>query len=181
MIVYCITNKINGKQYIGQTVQEVSRRWHRHKTGPYAIGNAIRKYGEENFEISILYRAFEIDALNEAEVELISKYNTVYPNGYNILEGGQIRLGKASIEKMRQTILSKNKKQSPEVVEKRMKNVRRKVTCIEDGISFKSIKDAGEYYGVSPSHITAQCKGKYKGKLKMKTFKYSTGGGLSPL
>jgi len=173
-----MTNKINGKTYIGQTIQSVSRRIHRHSTGPYAIGNAIRKYGIDNFKVEVLFNSFDVEMLNEAEKQLIKNHNTMYPNGYNLMEGGQIRMSQESIEKMRKS--KTGSKQSKETIEKRMTNIRKSVICNETGEVFKSIVEAGRNYSISPSHISAQCRGKYKGKLKMKTFNYyKTGGALS--
>lgn len=169
MVVYSITNTINGKMYIGQTVQEVSRRFHRHRTGPYAIGNAIRKYGEENFKIDILFNSYDVDMLNEAEKELIASYDTMYPNGYNLMEGGQIRMSPESIEKMRQSKLGHVQPKS--VVEARVSKRRRKIICKEDQICFKSIKDAADFYNGDPSHLTKLLKGKCN-SFKGRTFAY---------
>jgi predicted GIY-YIG superfamily endonuclease len=53
-IVYKLTNKLNGKVYVGQTKNTVERRVRSHvKTKRSLIGKAIRKYGIESFEISI--------------------------------------------------------------------------------------------------------------------------------
>ena len=54
--IYCITNKINGKKYIGQTTETIHKRWIRHINAHsnMAISKAIDKYGKENFEIKEL-------------------------------------------------------------------------------------------------------------------------------
>jgi hypothetical protein len=152
MVIYKITNIINGKSYIGQTIQDVNVRWNRHKSSPYAIGNAIRKYGEENFKIDIMFNSFDIKYLNNAEKELIKVYNTLYPNGYNLMEGGQIRMTKTSIEKMRKSKLGK--KEDPKNTEKRMKKIRKKIYCFETDTVYKSIKEAAKELGIgSPSNL----------------------------
>jgi predicted GIY-YIG superfamily endonuclease len=48
--IYKITNTINGKVYIGQTIQPLDKRWSQHKRSarmkePYSIHRAIAKYG----------------------------------------------------------------------------------------------------------------------------------------
>ena len=188
MVVYSITNLLNGKKYIGQTIQEVSVRWSRHKTSPYIIGKAIKKYGEENFKIDILFNGFDIDSLNFAEKQLIKTYSTIYPFGYNILEGGQIRLGKESIEKMRQSKLGS--KEKPEHTEYRMSKIRKAIYCYETDTVYRSVKEAANALGIkSASNLSRYCKiGK---PTKGFTFKFIqesdmtnnilTGGGLLPL
>ena len=55
--IYKITNLINGKIYIGQTITSISQRMNRHytnaKTNNHATGidGAIKKYGRENFKV----------------------------------------------------------------------------------------------------------------------------------
>ncbi len=53
--VYSIVNKINGKEYIGQSI-DIERRWkqHRYGKGSLILTNAIKKYGLNNFEFEIL-------------------------------------------------------------------------------------------------------------------------------
>ena len=57
MIIYKVTNKINGKSYIGQTTQTLLKRKREHiksalrrKEGKNYFHWAIVEYGEENFE-----------------------------------------------------------------------------------------------------------------------------------
>lgn len=91
MIVYAITNKINGKQYVGQTIRSLKERWAEHckKTSDCsAIIRAIQKYGKENFTIQTIYTAVSIEELNKKEQEFIKEFNTFKPNGYNLTTGG---------------------------------------------------------------------------------------------
>jgi group I intron endonuclease len=93
MIIYCVTNKINGKQYIGQTIQSLADRWYHHTyysnfRNNY-FHNAIKKYGKENFEIKQIDRALTIEELNEKEKYWIKTMNTIVPNGYNLTMGGR--------------------------------------------------------------------------------------------
>jgi len=179
-IIYKIKNKINGKSYIGQTTASLSIRKQRHVTGKFAIGNALRKYGKDAFEDSILYEAKDSEDLNLAEIRLIKEENTLYPNGYNLMPGGQARLLPHSIEKMKKTKSLRIFKQSEELIERRMKKIRKPIQCITDGNVFSSAKEAGDFYKCSPSHISKQLKGKLKTVKNLK-FKRLTGGGLSHL
>jgi group I intron endonuclease len=87
--IYILTNKINGKQYIGQAYN-INNRWGGHKSSKddYPICRAIRKYGWENFEKEILIIVDKVD-LDFYEIKCIDVYNTLTPNGYNVNEGGQ--------------------------------------------------------------------------------------------
>jgi len=98
MIIYKAENLINGKVYIGKTGYKLSqRRWGHFnsakKGGKSAFYSAIRKYGEEKFEFSVLEKCDEKDDMNEIEKLYIAHYNTMVPNGYNLTVGGdgQIR------------------------------------------------------------------------------------------
>lgn len=92
MIIYKVTNKVNGKIYIGQTVRTLEQRKWQHldcakngvKTHFY---NAIRKYGEENFVFEIIDEASSLQELNELERYYINKFNCI-ENGYNMVDGG---------------------------------------------------------------------------------------------
>lgn len=89
--IYFYINKINGKGYIGQTVDFKNRhRTHVQKSSnKYPIDKAINKHGIDNFEVYIIVEDRTIEELNSIEQELIKKYNTsINQNGYNIREGG---------------------------------------------------------------------------------------------
>lgn len=92
MIIYLITNKISGKQYIGQKVnlRGFDTYW---GSGNY-IKNAIKKYGISNFEKTILESDIsDREQLNYRERYWISQYNTLHPNGYNLSTGGEGMVG----------------------------------------------------------------------------------------
>lgn len=78
----------SGKGYIGQTKKTLSQRWAQHvyeaknlTGGCVLLNKAILKYGPEKFQKTIV-----MECLDE-ELD-ISEYNTLTPNGYNILTGG---------------------------------------------------------------------------------------------
>lgn len=94
MLIYKITNKLNGKCYIGQTTRTVNERVREHlkeskKDSEYTIHRAIRKYGIDNFNIEILEdNVIDIDSLNKLEIFYIAKFGSFGERGYNMTEGG---------------------------------------------------------------------------------------------
>jgi len=91
MIIYLITNNINKKQYVGQTIKSLYIRWSQHcspnNKGCRKLHNAIIKYGKDNFSLRIIDRASSIEELNKKEEYWISRYDTIN-KGYNLLFGG---------------------------------------------------------------------------------------------
>lgn len=91
MIVYKLTNTINGKSYIGQTSRNLSQRLTQHRSKGskcLALHNAINQYGWGNFSVEILATANTKSDLDELESLFIDKLNTISPNGYNLMAGG---------------------------------------------------------------------------------------------
>lgn len=88
MIIYKITNKMNGKVYIGQTTKSLASRIYGHIHGHSRIGKEMLKYGQDNFDISVIDTAKTKEELDDLEVFWIAWYNSTQ-NGYNILQGGK--------------------------------------------------------------------------------------------
>ena len=100
--IYKIENLINGKVYIGQSV-DIKERWNDHKRinsrtskealkkQKYPLYLAFEKYGLDNFSFEIIEEC-SIEELNEKEQFYIKKYNSYidFPNsnGYNLTLGG---------------------------------------------------------------------------------------------
>jgi group I intron endonuclease len=123
MIIYKITNNINNKIYIGQTIEDLKKRWSRHNwtctkgRNAMAITNAIIKYGKENFIIEQIDTANTIDELNDKEIYYINKLNSLSPNGYNLTTGGgNKRLSEETKRKISES--NKGKKRSEETKRK---------------------------------------------------------------
>lgn len=100
MVVYLITNLVNGKHYVGKTVQPLKERWARHLSkanrGPqYHLHGALRKYGPEAFSIVPLVSILTTDPqLKEYERFWIRLFNANDPRyGYNMTAGGDGSLG----------------------------------------------------------------------------------------
>ena len=88
--IYKITNKINHKCYIGQSVN-IYRRWQKERTGAFnpngceyncSRSRAFRKYGIDNFTFEIIEEC-QPSQLNEREIYWANFYNSYSPNGYN--------------------------------------------------------------------------------------------------
>ena len=87
--IYMYTNKINGKQYIGQTTRSLKKRhWQHMSQDECYFDRALKKYGANNFELTILEdNIFDEQILNELEIYYIDKFDT-FNNGYNMNRGG---------------------------------------------------------------------------------------------
>lgn len=87
--IYVITNKINGKQYIGQTSRNIDVRFDEHcydDRSTSVIHKAIVKYGVNNFDVKELEEV-DLSLLDEREQYWVQKLDT-YKNGYNQNRGG---------------------------------------------------------------------------------------------
>ena len=96
MIIYCYTNLINNKKYVGQTINP-EQRFRQHKSSVFnekdkeynsVLHRAMRKYGYENFSYEVLAECNTLEELNQQEIYFINTLNTLVPNGYNVASGG---------------------------------------------------------------------------------------------
>lgn len=142
--VYCYTNKITGRKYVGQT-NNIDRRKREHlsnannpnsKEYDYLFHKKLRQYGEENFIFSILEETSP-EKIDEAEQFWIKELHTsVQENGYNLTLGGDT-LPKQSLYK----------EHIPEIKE-----------MIKKGMPFDVIS---QKFGISIPHLSAINHGKY--------------------
>lgn len=88
MWIYKITNLVNNKIYIGQTIRPINERFRRHINDALNcnlnthLARAIRKYGKENFVIEEIDNAINQEELTLKEQQWIRYYNSV-ETGYN--------------------------------------------------------------------------------------------------
>lgn len=97
--IYKITNQLNGKVYIGQTLSKLNVRFNQHisyakrskETGRrlYYLSKALLKYGAENFKIDLV-ETVPVSELNVREIHWIGQFNS-FVEGYNLNMGGHFR------------------------------------------------------------------------------------------
>ena len=85
--IYCIENKINHKKYIGLTTRSIEERFSEHCKADTVIGEAIRKYGVDNFMCYEVDKAQSKSELSELEIHYIHHFGTL-KDGYNCTIGG---------------------------------------------------------------------------------------------
>jgi len=105
--LYIIKNKINNKIYIGQTKTSINKRWIGHKSkankgSKLVIHSAMRLHGIENFNIELLDTAISLEEANQKEYHLINEYNSKCPNGYNMVDGGNVEFLNATEPKSKE-------------------------------------------------------------------------------
>lgn len=134
MYIYCITNKLDGKQYVGLTTRKVEESNDYFGSGLY-IKRAIKQYGKQNFKKEILEVCSTKEQLGQREVYWVDKLNTLSPNGYNLTDGGEVgyTLTEEAREristKMREYTLSdKNKKRGTKYSKTHRKNISKGLT-----------------------------------------------------
>jgi len=120
--IYIFTNKINGKQYVGESMNIYKRMEdYKNTIRPRPIIHALRKYSFDNFHIHIEYLPdYNKKILLDIEECLIKKFDCIAPNGYNICNRGNDTTGvKPSIEaRKKMSEIQKGKKLSLETRKK---------------------------------------------------------------
>lgn len=160
-IIYCAYNKINGKRYIGQTIQRLCERkaGHYKATDNSYFHKALHKYKLEDWEWIILDHAKDKDELNAKEQWWISQYRTTEQDkGYNLLAGGQGggEQTKDMIQYARQRFVELYGRERKAA--KPVKNIK----CVETGIVYKNAAEASRQTKLHHSHIVAVANGHQK-------------------
>lgn len=111
MQIYKVTNIVDNKTYVGKTKNGIESRKLKHISSlntkskkHYKLYEAIKEHGISNFEWEVIDSAVTDAELNEKEMKWIKQLNTIFPNGYNLNQGGLGNKGykhsKESIEKI---------------------------------------------------------------------------------
>ena len=106
--IYKITNISNGKIYVGQAVSHIlnhkryrpyghegrfrchiSEAFSTKKNQSHYLNNAIRKYGVTDFMVELI-ECCEVEKADEREIHYIKELNSLFPNGYNLKNGGSV-------------------------------------------------------------------------------------------
>ena len=92
VLVYCITNNLSGKKYVGATKRSLMERyslnWSKRLLSNPDLRKDVEDLGQKNFKIDVIYKAKTEKQMNRMEKFYIKKLNTVFPNGYNFQLGG---------------------------------------------------------------------------------------------
>lgn len=181
--VYKISNSVNNKVYIGETIQGIQNRFRQHMRDSHTpkhrcynchFYRAIRKYGIDKFFVQELESVSGTNKndvkkkIQELEVHYINTYDS-FKNGCNSDSGG--RGGKVISENTRK-IQSLIKKSDPNVKKKldyarQFRNIEQAVNVFDYNTgeiinSFESIAQASNYYNIDSSSVSACCKGKHE-------------------
>lgn len=106
MIIYKATNKINGKIYIGQTVRTLGARISDHfRSTVGRFPRALRKYGLDNFDFSVVESCESKEVMNERERYWISFFSSNGSEGYNLTEGGENPPSQKGVKRSEETKL----------------------------------------------------------------------------
>lgn len=171
--IYKITNTINYKCYIGQTIKVPEERWRQHKRNmnyesckSIALYKAFRKHGIDNFTFEVIETGIAVEDLNEKEIWYIAEYCS-RTNGYNMVDGGKSVRGYKFTKDTLTTLSAKRKGSVPWNKGKRMPEisgkysaVSKEVFCYENNTKYVSCTEAAKALNLSVSSIVAVCKGK---------------------
>lgn len=159
MVIYKITNLINGKKYIGQT-KDFKKRMYSHKNNHKRVSNHplysdMVTYGLDNFTFEIIDTAETVEDLDRLETYYILKEDsTIDGNGYNISLGNNQPL----TESARLAMIERQTGENNWMFGK-PSQFRERVLCVDTGEIFESVTDASEKLNLILSKIAAVCRG----------------------
>ncbi len=190
--IYVIKNDINDKLYVGQTINRLSRRFSIHcnpnNNSNGAITKAICKYGKRHCKILAVeiieddVRDNLLDKLNLLEKSYIQTFNSLAPNGYNLLVGGKNTSKPLWLKKkISQSLLGnpklatwKGKKFSEEHKLRLAESnkMSKPVVCVETGQTFNSIAKAAKEFDIPrvSMSVALRTKGIYSGKVTIRYY-----------
>lgn len=151
--VYIATNLVNGKQYVGKSInfqKRLTHHIHEAKTGTgYYFQRAIKKYGIQNF----MFIKFDLKQEQTADAEMmwINLLNTKRPNGYNLTDGGEGIVDSSGTIAKKISKALKGRKYSDETIKKMSESAKGRI-CSE--ITKQKISKAGK--GRTCSKLTRQ-------------------------
>lgn len=159
--IYCFTNLINNKKYIGSTIADVKKRYSQHIYNAthenchqynYPLYQAMRKYGIENFSFEVLFQTeCEEEKIRQIEHEYIIKYSSVSPYGYNQTDNTSHPINSIEAYKKMSETKRNNAKQVAEIDENN--NIIK---------IWRSIVDCAEELSLNEKHIAGCCRGERK-------------------
>ena len=149
--IYKITDKRDGRMYIGQHLVNFRNYW---ASGKYILA-AAKKHGKDNFTRNVIMYCNTQEEANRIEAHFIKVWKTLAPNGYNIRDGGHngnSYAGKTEEEmlkfKKKMSDLAKGKKTSEETKKK------------------MSIANTGRKFGPRPHGVKNKISESLKGRKK---------------
>jgi group I intron endonuclease len=185
MFIYKITNTINGKVYIGQTIREATTRFRQHRkelrTNKHPnsyLQNAWNKYGESAFVFEVVEQ-FEPEMnfdLGNLERYWIKHYGSLDRNkGYNLTSGGKGTPSHIVTQETRKVLSEKCSgwNHSPEAKEKiRLSSTGRitrdkQVIDLSVGYVWESAKEAAEVYKINYPTLVGWLNGKNPNKTSL--------------
>ncbi len=167
--IYLVRNLVDGRCYVGQTMQRLQRRWKGHlksaRDGEQTrLAAAMTEFGADRFVVESLGVALNRADLNRLEAKWITKLRTMWPNGYNSTRGGSgnikgIEVKYKGVVYGSYTQLAGRYGLDSETLRRRLKQgmdlkpavetknhlLYRK--CVVAGREFRSYKAAAEHYG----------------------------------
>jgi hypothetical protein len=181
--IYLITNKVTGKQYVGQSnthrlnhgryrpfgykmrfTDHIREAFSNKKKQCTALNNSIRKYSKDAFDVELIERTLPENA-NVVEEKCIKNYNTLAPHGYNLSKGGS--KGNTSIEHRTQTMYSTINQFSQSKLDK-YKGIRLDPTLDIDTYVREYTNHGKVYYCVIINGIKSIFVGKYMATSELK-------------
>lgn len=139
MLVYLITNLINGKWYVGQTIRPLEERWERHihvgkRDSKYHLYKSIKKYGIENFKIQKIEECDtieELDYLEQYYIAMLHSNDEIF--GYNKTSGGAGTHSHICTEEQKRQLSERMKGHKIWVGRKHTEETKRKISVARKG------------------------------------------------
>lgn len=174
MKIYCITNKLNNKKYIGMTKNSLACRLRGHRKSG-TMKDIIKEHGAENFFIVCLEETTDKDKASFLESYYIEKLKTYEPYGYNRQLGGksnfklsEIALKRISLGQKRRF---KNQKHPSKGKAGKLNAKSKAIKCLSNNQIYESARQAAIALGLNRNSVARAARGE-RSSINGLVFKY---------